>query len=39
MQHIRTLVASDGFRSAILFLIVLNAFAMGLEATPEAADR
>lgn len=39
MQHIRTLVASDGFRSAILFLIVLNAFAMGLEATPAAADQ
>lgn len=39
MQFIRTLVASDGFRSAILFLIVLNAFAMGLEATPAAADK
>jgi voltage-gated sodium channel len=39
MQHIRTLVASDGFRSAILFLIVLNAFAMGLEATPAAAEQ
>lgn len=39
MQYIRTLVASDGFRSAILFLIVLNAFAMGLEATPAAADK
>jgi voltage-gated sodium channel len=39
MQHIRSLVGSDGFRSAILFLIVLNAFAMGLEATPAAADR
>lgn len=39
MQYLRTLVASDGFRSAILFLIVLNAFAMGLEATPAAADK
>jgi voltage-gated sodium channel len=39
MHHLRTLVGSDGFRSAILFLIVLNAFAMGLEATPAAADR
>jgi voltage-gated sodium channel len=38
MHYIRTLVESDGFRSAILFLIVLNAFAMGLEATPAAAD-
>lgn len=39
MHYIRSLVASDGFRGAILFLIVLNAFAMGLEATPAAADR
>lgn len=30
------LVSSDVFRSTILFLIVLNACAMGLEATPEA---
>jgi len=32
-----TLVSSDGFRGTILFLIVANAFAMGLEAIPEAA--
>ncbi|HEY0682936.1 MAG TPA: ion transporter [Steroidobacter sp.] len=35
---LRALVASDGFRSTILFLIALNAFAMGLEATPPAAE-
>lgn len=37
MDRLRTLVASDGFRGTILFLIALNAFAMGLEATPGAA--
>lgn len=36
VHRLRTLVASDGFRSTILFLITLNAFAMGLEATPGA---
>ena len=39
MDRLRSLVDSDGFRSAILFLILLNAFAMGLEAVPAAADR
>jgi voltage-gated sodium channel len=38
VQRLRLLVTSDGFRSAILFLILLNAFAMGLEASPDAAD-
>ena len=38
VHGLRTLVASDGFRSTILFLIALNAFAMGLEATPSAAE-
>lgn len=37
MVHaLRRLVESDDFRGTILFLIVLNAFAMGLEATPDA---
>lgn len=36
MQAVRRLVESDDFRGVILFLIVLNAFAMGLEATPAA---
>ena len=39
MQKLRLLVDSDGFRGTILFLIVLNAFAMGLEATPAANQR
>lgn len=39
MQRLRQLVESDGFRSTILFLIVLNAFAMGMEATPGAVDK
>lgn len=37
MHGLRSLVASAGFRSTILFLIVVNAFAMGLEAVPDAA--
>lgn len=36
MHALRRLVESDDFRGTILFLIVLNAFAMGLEATPDA---
>lgn len=36
MHGLRKLVESDDFRGTILFLIVLNAFAMGLEATPDA---
>lgn len=36
MHVLRRLVESDDFRGTILFLIVLNAFAMGLEATPGA---
>ena len=39
MHKLRMLVASDGFRGTILFLIVLNAIAMGLEATPAANER
>lgn len=39
MERLRQLVESNGFRSIILFLIVLNAFAMGMEATPDAADK
>jgi voltage-gated sodium channel len=38
VHTLRRLVESDDFRGTILFLIVLNAFAMGLEATPEAFD-
>jgi voltage-gated sodium channel len=34
VHQLRLLVASDGFRSMIVFLIAVNAFAMGLEATP-----
>ena len=37
MHGLRSLVTSDAFRSTILFLILLNAFAMGLEAIPDAA--
>ncbi len=36
MHRLRSLVASNGFRSTILFLIIVNAFAMGLEASPAA---
>lgn len=39
MNKLRVFVASDGFRGTILFLIALNAIAMGLEATPEADTR
>jgi voltage-gated sodium channel len=39
VQRLRQLVDSNGFRSTILFLIVLNAFAMGMEATPAALDK
>jgi voltage-gated sodium channel len=39
VERLRGLVESHGFRSTILFLIVLNAFAMGMEATPGAVDR
>jgi voltage-gated sodium channel len=36
VHGLRQLVESDDFRAAILFLILLNAVAMGLEATPGA---
>lgn len=36
VHALRRLVESDDFRGTILFLIVVNAFAMGLEATPDA---
>lgn len=36
MHRLRALVESDDFRGLILFLILVNAFAMGLEAIPEA---
>lgn len=39
MERLRRLVESNGFRSTILFLIVLNAFAMGMEATPGALEK
>jgi voltage-gated sodium channel len=39
VERLRQWVESDGFRSTILFLIVLNAFAMGMEATPGAAEK
>ncbi len=39
VQGLRWLVASDAFRGTILSLIVVNAFALGLEATPDAAAR
>jgi voltage-gated sodium channel len=39
VERLRQLVESNGFRSTILFLIVLNAFAMGMEATPGAAEK
>lgn len=39
MEPLRRLVESNGFRSTILFLIVLNAFAMGMEATPGALEK
>jgi voltage-gated sodium channel len=39
VERLRQLVESHGFRSTILLLIVLNAFAMGLEATPGAVDK
>jgi len=39
VERLRQLVESNGFRSTILFLIVLNAFAMGMEATPGAVDK
>lgn len=37
MHRLRALVDSDGFRSFILFLILLNALAMAIEATPILA--
>lgn len=39
MERLRQLIESNLFRSTILFLIVLNAFAMGMEATPGAAEK
>ena len=38
IERLRTLVESDGFRSSVLALIVLNAAAMGVEATPDLAE-
>jgi voltage-gated sodium channel len=38
VERLRQLVESNGFRSIILCLILLNAFAMGMEATPGAAN-
>lgn len=35
VDFVRSCVASEGFRSSILVLIVLNALALGVEATPE----
>jgi len=39
VQRLRQLVESNNFRGLILFLIVFNAFALGLEATPDALDK
>jgi voltage-gated sodium channel len=39
VERLRQLVESNVFRSTILFLIVINGIAMGLEATPDAAEK